>query len=729
MPFVAPPHDAEYTDIVEAAFGYTRDVDSATWVWTDITRYVRGQITVTKGRPDATSTADPTHIQLTLENTDGRFTKGNPLSPYWPNVVRGVPLRVSRTWKNAGATYERATAFVAGWPIVPVAGVRYVLTPIDAWGRLRQLRRDNTLVASPLRRTSSVMTGLFAYWPMEDVSGATQFASAVGGRPLVRLGSGLPTFADAAPTGSASLPRFNATDAQAGMPYSARVSAPAGAASGICISVVARVNTLGLLHYPALVNIRTSTGLTWQVSYNTFPGPGQALSIATINAAFPTGIGTSNNIQAADDGEFHLYQVNLVQNGASVQVRLFSDGVSDIPASNLVTDTLGIPVSVTVAPGYLDDGTQTDYDIDIGHVSICSNTDVDNPPSAAALTLAVSGYSGESATARMTRLCTENSVPVTTSAGTLGTPQPLGGQGVDTLGNLLDVAADADCGLLHDGGPNGDLAYASPGARYNATAQMTVAYASSQISDGFSGTDDDQTLTNDVTITRSGGSSGEWVNAASATAEGRITGQDTLNLHDDQQPDKVAQFRSNLSSFDAMRFPLAPLDFRRNPELVQSWVALTLPAYLAIGGVPSPFPPASIDQFIEGYTEVLDAVTWTVTANCSPAAPWRVMVLDDATNPFRLDAEPGSLLVNAGVSASATSFGLKTVSGPLFTVAGGDFPFLIEDVTTGEVMRLTNVTGGASPQTATVVRAINGVSKALGTNDPIRLYRPATLAL
>jgi hypothetical protein len=58
---------------------------------------------------------------------------------------------------------------------------------------------------------------------------------------------------------------------------------------------------------------------------------------------------------------------------------------------------------------------------------------------------------------------------------------------------------------------------------------------------------------------------------------------------------------------------------------------------------------------------------------------------------------------------------------------GGDFPFDIS--VGGEVMQVTDITGSASPQTFTVVRSVNGVSKSQAEGASVALASPPILAL
>jgi hypothetical protein len=94
-----------WTITVEVAFA-TQPL-APTPTWTDITPYVIGRegITRTWGRTDEFSDVQPSTLTLTLNNTDGRFTRGLSSSPYYPNVRNGRRIRVSAT---RGGTMQAA---------------------------------------------------------------------------------------------------------------------------------------------------------------------------------------------------------------------------------------------------------------------------------------------------------------------------------------------------------------------------------------------------------------------------------------------------------------------------------------------------------------------------------------------------------------------------------------------------------------------------------------------
>lgn len=65
--------------------------------WVDVTSRVRGEqtIRITRGRQDEGGTTEPTRCFFTLGNNDGRYSPNNPTGPYYGQIGRNTPCRVS----------------------------------------------------------------------------------------------------------------------------------------------------------------------------------------------------------------------------------------------------------------------------------------------------------------------------------------------------------------------------------------------------------------------------------------------------------------------------------------------------------------------------------------------------------------------------------------------------------------------------------------------------------
>jgi hypothetical protein len=105
--------------------------DPATWSWVDITQWVRvaSGVTVEWGRSDSAARADPSKATMTLDNRDGRFSRKNPLGPWYGRLVKGTPLRIGTI--AIADTFTRVTSNSWG---NPDSGSTWGLSaPLSAW--------------------------------------------------------------------------------------------------------------------------------------------------------------------------------------------------------------------------------------------------------------------------------------------------------------------------------------------------------------------------------------------------------------------------------------------------------------------------------------------------------------------------------------------------------------------------------------------------------------------
>jgi len=145
---------------------------------------------------------------------------------------------------------------------------------------------------------------------------------------------------------------------------------------------------------------------------------------------------------------------------------------------------------------------------------------------------------------------------------------------------------------------------------------------------------------------------------------------------------------------------------------------------IRVTDLPSWLPPGPVDLYVDGYRETLEPHRWVVEYNCVPGSPWLVgEVGDDELG--RADTTGAELA--APVGAADTTISVATTAGPLWTTDPAGTPFDIQ--VGGEVMRVTAVTGASSPQTFTVTRSVNGITKQHTSGAEVRLAQPAITAL
>jgi hypothetical protein len=352
----------------------------------------------------------------------------------------------------------------------------------------------------------------------------------------------------------------------------------------------------------------------------------------------------------------------------------------------------------------------------------------------------LNAYAGETATARMKRLCTEESVPFSLS-GTADADAKMGYQRPATLLTLLKECANLDMGILGESRGRLGLKYRTRLSMLNQTPVVSIDRAAGQLSAPFAPIDDNRLTANDVTMTRVGGSSFnvEQTTGPMSTQEpplgaGRIPNSDPdVNPQKDAQLPDLAGWVLGLGTVDEYRFPsvtadMAVLEVEQDAELVAGLLSLDIGDVVEVVGLSPLGIYDSVYQVAHGYTETMYPHSHTVQAGTFPASPYNALKLDDAVL-GKADSE--SSTTNAAFTASATSFTVATsnVQDLWVTGSGSDFP--LDVMIAGERIRVSSISGAASPQTFTVAtggRAINGVVKTHGAGEPVHIATPVHLA-
>lgn len=105
-----------------AALDFTTELNLG-GAWTDVTEFVNmghGSIPVSRGHPDESTQTPASTSALSLANTDFRFVSLNPTGPYYPNLGRNTPVRVSLAGQAPALRMEDDTLSAAS---MPAAGV------------------------------------------------------------------------------------------------------------------------------------------------------------------------------------------------------------------------------------------------------------------------------------------------------------------------------------------------------------------------------------------------------------------------------------------------------------------------------------------------------------------------------------------------------------------------------------------------------------------------------
>jgi len=342
----------------------------------------------------------------------------------------------------------------------------------------------------------------------------------------------------------------------------------------------------------------------------------------------------------------------------------------------------------------------------------------------------LAAYDGEAAATRVVRLCGESDVPVRVRTGG-GSSSPMGPQRVATLLDLLRDCEAADGGILHDLRDALGLRYVTRRRLYSQAACLALDYDTPGIS-SMEPTDDDQQVRNDVTVSRTGGASaravlqtGDLCVLDPPDGIGRYDESTTVNVSSDAVLAWHAGWRLHLGTTDEARYPVIGLDlaasgFAAVPAATTAARSLDIGDRLTVANPPAWVPPDAITQLVQGAQETLGVYDHDLAVNCSPESPWHVAVFGTA----RYDSDQSTIASPITSTDTSMSVGVDTV---LWTTDAGSLPFDVR--VAGEVMTVTAVTGATSPQTFTVTRSVNGVVKAHGAGEPVRLATPAYYGL
>jgi hypothetical protein len=614
--------------LAEAALGADLTADPSDWAWTDVTDYVRiveaNPVMFTHGRLGGVLQAAPDQLNFTVDNRDGRWCAHNPIGAWYGQIGLGTPVRFT---VSEGTPSIRITAFVAALPPSwnDKETDRYVR--VTAAGVTRRLGRNKSPLRSALTRSiSGTSTPPKAYWPCEDPSGSTSFAEFFGGKPM-EFGDGI-TLADDGPDGSAPLPVFVTHPTLNGV-------VPTHTATGEWM--VANV-----LNFPAAVTAETAI-LRWYTSGSLpmwqlvlAPGSPDTISLEAYDSSGVRQLNDVNqfviNTVTEPYGLWILYAASAVQNGTNIDYTA-SWNLDDGSGSGVIASTSGITGTV------LRVGLPASDKLNGIHVGHWAAWDVSlDPFNFADLdSTSLNGYDGELAFARVLRLTDEEGISVEPDSITVDT---MGPQPVATLMQILrEAEAVTDGRLLDNRDPT---AFGSQLRIFyhtdieNRAVDMALDHDLKHLNPPFDPQDDDQWIRNDVTASRSGGSSNPTTPSGSSARYvkdyGRLTpaligtydDSVTVNVELDSDLIHQAGWRVNLGTVEGLRFPRLTLDFARNPSLIPDWIGIEVGSRITVANPPTGLSREPIDVIVEGWAETFGPFGWSATLNCAPFAPYKV---------------------------------------------------------------------------------------------------------
>lgn len=645
------------------------------------------------------------------------------------------------TYDNVSVRQPRFTGDVSAWPQRWDLSGNDIWAPIEAAGVRRRLGQSGggsastsggavAPVRSAMRRYwSQTAANMVAYWPMED------------GKESLLIAAGLPNmlpmtvFTVATKGQRFDFAGYDALPASMPLPVLSNAWL-AGTVPAYTVSSPSSVLITWFMHAPAtpLPDVTvisqiyfSGTLLAMQVTFRSANG---SISLEGFDrSGSSTGVLSTGPLSYGLVDTSQLCFLELVQSGSNINWTFNTEYLGDTIFAQFTGTITGFTFGKAVVVGF--DPYLECKDTAIGHCSVRVPT-----ISTGGVISSFNAWSGDPATIggetigqRVERLAAENSLSIG-GLGSRSNTQLAGPQRVDTLVNLLDSMANSDFGILSEmRGANG-LAFRTRASLYNQAAALDLNYSGGQVSPPFEPTDDDQQTRNDVIVTRDGGA-----NAEAQITSGRMSTlspdqggvgiystQVTISVAYDSQVPGCATWLASLGTVNETRYPVVTVEIA-NPNVTAldaSILDVDIGDRITISNPKTGQTPDQITQLVRGYTEHIDLYTHTIGFNCSPESPYEVARLDSG---YKIDGATSTLV--SGVSASATSIAVAT-TGPLWSTTGS-FPIPIR--VAGEVMNVTAVTGASSPQTFTVTRSVNGVSKAQTAGAVVSLAKPSPLPL
>lgn len=578
-----------------------------------------------------------------------------------------------------------------------------VFTPITASGILRRLGgRGAQPLASTAYRGALTSSSLVAYWPCEDESGAAEISPALDHPGMMIVGEpNLASYDGFA--GSKPIPTLADSEWRGSVPK---------------YEVTGETQVRWLMHIPSggaetgetlLLAYGTGTVRRWEVYYTTasggsfgvraFDAGGASLHDSGAVGFAANGLNIMVSLELTQDGSDADYTLAIVEPGESIGSAV--DGT-------VSSQTIGRIGTVVVSPsGGLEE-------VAIGHIAVHNAI-----ASIFEFGGELSGYIGETAGRRIQRLLDEEGIEFR-YIGDLDDTVAMGVQRPDTLIALLRECADADGGMLFEPREVLGVGYRTRVSLYSQEPAVELDYSAGELSPPLEPTDDDQAVTNDLTVQREGGGSVRAVQEGgplSVTAVGRYTASETVNLAYDLMLFDAASWRLNLGTVDETRYPTLTVDLSRtaiagDAALTARIVRADVGDLVTVDNPPAWLPPEVIRQIVQGYAEVLGQKEWAITWNCSPALPYDVAVY--GTSRYG----SSSTVTAEALDTTETGVDINTPTGPLWDTTATGFQIIVG----GEVMTVSAVgSATGTAQTLTVVRSVNGVVKSHSSGVSVEL--------
>lgn len=409
-------------------------------VWVDVSAdvYGRDDIGISRGGSDWSPDMQPGRCRLTLNNDNAKYSPFNAVGPYYGQLGRNIPLRVTVE------SQRRFVGEVSEWPLRADPDVHI---QIEASGVLRRLAQSDSAAHSPmyrgLMRPVEPTRVPAAYWPCENVSDGEQILAADSrrGNPIVvnRSTNGLSSKSDwlgSEPLVVLGNSRMYGDVAAYGAVGDETLG---GALIRLPDAGVAANDT------PILTFNTTGTAAYWRIRANINGSFNLQVADPFTDGGLGGVIATSGNTAWQWPAAALFIGLLLTQSGSNINWTLYSwpEGYSGaFSMTGTVTSRTFNRIERWTAGSNFNAG-----DTAIGHIAVWKNTTTANLVNY--LAGPVNGWRGETAADRVDRLAQEEAVVLTT-IGSTADSVPMVEQGSKSGMDLLKEAAEADGGQLYE---------------------------------------------------------------------------------------------------------------------------------------------------------------------------------------------------------------------------------------------------------------------------------------
>jgi hypothetical protein len=597
--------------------GQKVEIEFVAGTWVDVSADVevlsQGPLTTHYGRTSQFAQPGPGQMSIVLRNEKGQYTPqrqfladGTTPHPHWPNVL--PRKRIRRSYTIGGTTYYRFFGYIQGWPPTLEQGVRPITT-ITATTRDDYLSRVN--MQSPIRQEITLDKPLF-WWPLTDAQGSTQALEQSGnsGPPLGVIG----TITNPLVFGVAGPGFGDGTGVSfAGGQTLQTTVPPSGSFFGDLEVWVQCLTNPGATVGMCRADLSTNSG-------------NLTIGINTSGQAIVSGLVTLTGTSVTDGGWHHIYLSIVFVSGFNWSFTLFIDGVNTASTTqSLVAADRDFKRFIVGGAGVGTPGVMTG---NLGQVALYTAGSLSSTR-IAAHTAAGLGYYGDTTDARIARFL--GYAGLTSSDWNLDVGQILINtypqDGKTVVQACQDMATTEGGGSAFYVTPDGRVRFSNRRFRDNRTPIMTLDASIPALLDpgGYAPAFDETTLVNTSTVSRDDEtgtlSTQTYSDPVSVAAYQPTSGDVTTYTLTDLDALALAQTQVNGNSNPAFRLDQVTVNMHASQvSLYGALAGVEIGSRIRVTNLPpSVAPTSTIDLFVEGWTETVDAATYKVVFDTSPA--------------------------------------------------------------------------------------------------------------